>query len=68
MVTSSTVDFAAAKFSNPLFFFKKQLIFIILGTLFLYIITHIKTDFYYDYGQNSLLLSFILSLLVHIPG
>ena len=24
MVTSSTVDFAAAKFSNPLFFFKKQ--------------------------------------------
>ena len=25
MVASSTVDFAAAKFSNPLFFFKKQL-------------------------------------------
>jgi cell division protein FtsW len=68
MVTSSTVDFAAAKFSNPLFFFKKQLIFIILGILILYIITHIKTDFYYDYGQYFLLLSFILSLLVHIPG
>jgi len=68
MVTSSTVDFAAAKFSNPLFFFKKQLIFIILGILILYIITHIKTDFYYDYGQYFLLLSFIISLLVHIPG
>ena len=68
MVTSSTVDFAAAKFSNPLFFFKKQLIFIILGILILYIITHIKTDFYYDYGQYFLLLSIIISLLVHIPG
>jgi cell division protein FtsW len=68
MVTSSTVDFAAAKFSNPLFFFKKQLIFIILGILILYIITHIKTDFYYDYGQYFLLSSLIISLLVHIPG
>tara|TARA_Y100000389_G_scaffold90194_1_gene86742 strand:- start:1295 stop:2446 length:1152 start_codon:yes stop_codon:yes gene_type:complete len=68
MVTSSTVDFAAAKFSNPLFFFKKQLIFIILGLLILYIITHIKTSFYYDYGQYFLLSSLIISLLVHIPG
>ena len=68
MVTSSTVDFAATKFSNPLFFFKKQLIFIILGILILYVITHIKTDFYYDYGQYFLLLSLIISLLVHIPG
>ena len=68
MVTSSTVDFAATKFSNPLFFFKKQLIFIILGLLILYIITHIKTKFYYDYGKYFLLLSLIISLLVHIPG
>tara|TARA_B100001063_G_scaffold246545_1_gene286238 strand:+ start:289 stop:1437 length:1149 start_codon:yes stop_codon:yes gene_type:complete len=68
MVTSSTVDFAATKFSNPLFFFKKQLIFIILGLVVLYVITHIKTNFYYDYGKYFLLLSLIISLLVHIPG
>ena len=68
MVTSSTVDFAAAKFSNPLFFFKKQLIFIILGLVILYVITHIKTNFYYDYGKYFLLFSLIISLLVHIPG
>jgi cell division protein FtsW len=68
MVTSSTVDFSAAKFSNPLFFFKKQLLFIILGLFVLYVITHIKIKFYYDYGQFFLLLSLILSLLVHIPG
>ena len=68
MVTSSTVDFAATKFSNPLFFFKKQLIFILLGLVVLYVITHIKTNFYYDYGKYFLLLSLIISLLVHIPG
>jgi cell division protein FtsW len=68
MVTSSTVDFAAAKFSNPLFFFKKHLIFIVLGLVILYIVTHIKTNFYYDYGKYFLLLSLIISLLVHIPG
>ena len=68
MITSSTVDFSAAKFSNPLFFFKKQLLFIILGLFVLYVITHIKIKFYYDYGQFFLLLSLILSLLVHIPG
>ena len=68
MVTSSTVDFAATKYSNPLFFFKKQLIFIILGLVVLYVITHIKTNFYYDYGKYFLLLSLIISLLVHLPG
>ena len=68
MVTSSTVDFASAKFSNPLFFFKKQLLFIILGILIIYVVTHIKTNFYFDYGQYFLLLSLVISLLVHIPG
>ena len=68
MVASSTADFAATKFSNPFFFFNKQLIFILLGLIVLYVISHIKTDFYYDYGQLFLLLSILISLLVHIPG
>jgi cell division protein FtsW len=68
MVTSSTVDFAATKFSNPLFFFRKQMLFIVLGLLVLYVVTRIKIKFYYDYGQYLLLLSLLLSLLVHIPG
>ena len=68
MVTSSTVDFAATKFSNPLFFFRKQMLFIILGLFVLYVVTHIKIKFYYDYGQYFLLLSLLLSLTVHIPG
>tara|TARA_Y100000389_G_C17469442_1_gene528958 strand:- start:4815 stop:5969 length:1155 start_codon:yes stop_codon:yes gene_type:complete len=68
MVTSSTVDFASAKFSSPLFFFKKQLIFILLGLIVLYIVSHIRTDFYYDYGQYFLLTAFLLSLCVHLPG
>ena len=68
MVASSTIDFAAAKFSNPLFFLKKHLIFIFLGVLVLYIVARIKMKFYFDYGQYFLIASIILSLLVHIPG
>ena len=68
MVTSSTVDFAAAKFSNPLFFLKKHFIFLILGLLVLSIVARIKVKFYYDYGQYFLILAIILSLLVHVPG
>ena len=68
MVASSTVDFAAAKFSNPLFFLKKHLIFILLGLMVLYIVARVKMKFYYDYGQYFLIFSVILSLIVHIPG
>ncbi len=68
MVASSTADFAATKFSNPFFFFKKQLIFILLGLVVLYVVSHIKIDFYYDYGQFFLILSLVISILVHIPG
>ncbi len=68
MVASSTVDFAATKFSNPLFFFKKHFIFIILGLLVLSIVARIRVKFYYDYGQYFLILAIILSLLVHVPG
>ncbi len=68
MVASSTVDFAAAKFSNPLFFLNKHFIFIILGLLVLSIVARIKIKFYYDYGQYFLILAIILSLLVHVPG
>ena len=68
MITSSTADFAARKFSNPLFFFNKHLIFIMLGLIVLYFVSRIKMKLYYDYGQFFLLLSIFLSLLVHIPG
>ncbi|GIR42780.1 MAG: hypothetical protein CM15mP53_06960 [Ectothiorhodospiraceae bacterium] len=68
MVASSTVDFAATKFSNPLFFFKKHFIFIILGLLVLSIVARVRVKFYYDYGQYFLILAIILSLLVHVPG
>ena len=68
MVASSTVDFAAAKFSNQLFFFKKHFIFIILGLIVLSIVARIRVKFYYDYGQYFLLLAILLSLLVHVPG
>ena len=39
-----------------------------LGLIVLYFVSRIKMKLYYDYGQFFLLLSIILSLLVHIPG
>ena len=68
MVTSSTIDFAATKFSNPLFFLKKHFIFILLGLAVLYVVARIKIKFYYDYGPYFLILAIMLSLLVHVPG
>ena len=68
MVTSSTIDFAATKFSNPLFFLKKHFIFILLGLTVLYVVARIKIKFYYDYGQYFLIFAIMLSLLVHVPG
>ena len=68
MVTSSTIDFAATRFSNPLFFLKKHFIFILLGLTVLYVVARIKIKFYYDYGQYFLILAIMLSLLVHVPG
>ena len=68
MVTSSTIDFAATKFSNPLFFLKKHFIFILLGLIVLYVVARIKIKFYYDYGQYFLIFAIMLSLLVHVPG
>jgi len=68
MVTSSTIDFAATKFSNPLFFLKKHFIFVLLGLVVLYVVARIKIKFYYDYGQYFLIFAIMLSLLVHVPG
>ena len=68
MVTSSTIDFAATKFSNPLFFLKKHFIFILLGLTVLYVVARIKIKLYYDYGQYFLIFAIMLSLLVHVPG
>jgi len=68
MVTSATLDYSYQKTSNPFFFIFKHSIFLILGLILMSIISRIKLSFYNDYGKLLLLLSFVLSIIIFLPG
>ena len=68
MITSATLDYALDMRSNPYYFITKQLIYLSMGLILAAIISKIKLSFYYDYGKYFLLLSFIISLIIFIPG
>jgi len=68
MITSATLDLALQKYNNAFYFTIKHSIFLIMGLAVAFLLAHIKLDFYYKYSQVLLLLAFIISLLVFIPG
>ena len=68
MVTSATLDYSYQKTSNPFFFIFKHSIFLILGLILASMISRIKLSFYNDYGKLFLLLAFILSIIIFLPG
>jgi cell division protein FtsW len=68
MITSATLDYALDQKSNPYYFITKHLIYLSMGIVISVIISKIKLSFYYDYGKYFLLLSFIISLVIFIPG
>ena len=68
MITSATLDYALDQKSNPYYFITKHLIYLSMGIVLSVIISKIKLSFYYDYGKYFLLFSFIISLIVFIPG
>ena len=68
MITSATLDYALDQKSNPYYFITKHLIYLSMGIVLSVIISKIKLSFYYDYGKYFLLLSFIISLVIFIPG
>ena len=68
MITSATLDYALQETSNPYHFITKHLIYLSMGIVISVIISKIKLSFYYDYGKYFLLLSFIISLIIFIPG
>ena len=68
MVTSATLDYSYQKTSNPFFFIFKHSIFLILGLILASIISRVRLSFYNDYGKLFLLLSFLLSIIIFIPG
>ena len=68
MITSATLDYALEVKSNAYYFISKHLIYLLMGIILSIIISKIKISLYYDYGKYFLLLSFIISLIIFIPG
>ena len=68
MIYSSSSVWALYKFNDSFHYFKYQLIFIIIGIITMIIMSKIDYKIYYKYSNKLLLISFILLILVLIPG
>ena len=68
MIYSSSSIWADYKFGDSLHFLKYQSIFLVVGILLMIIISHINVDIYKEKSNLILLISFILLILVLIPG
>ena len=68
MIYSASFVWAEYKFGNSLHYVIYQGTFIIIGILLMLFLSKIKTSFYYKNATKILLISFILLILVLIPG
>ena len=68
MIYSSSSIWADYKFHDAFHYVKYQSMFFILGIFIMIIISKIHYSFYYRYSNIILLISFILLILVLIPG
>ena len=68
MIYSSSSVWAEYKFNDSYHYLKYQSIFFLIGTFIMILISKINYQLYYKYSNKILLLSFILLILVLIPG
>ena len=68
MIFSSSYIWASYKFGDSLKYVKQQLMFIIIGYIILFFILKLNTNFFYKYSKVFLISSFVLLILVLIPG
>ena len=68
MIYSSSCIWAEYKFNDSLHFLKYQSVFFIIGLIIMIIVSKIDYSYYYKYSNKILLISFILLILVLIPG
>lgn len=68
MILSSSYIWAEYKFHDPFKYFKSQLIFSILGSILMVIISKIPYTYYLKKANIILLVCFFLLILVLIPG
>ena len=68
MIYSSSYIWASYKFDNSLKYVIQQGLFVLLGLGIIYILLKLNSDFFYKNAKWFLLISFILLILVLIPG
>ena len=68
MIFSASYVWAEYKFNNPYKFVINQGIFFFIGIIFMYIVSNIKYDIYYEKSNYLLIGCIILLVLVLIPG
>jgi len=68
MIYSSSSIWADYKFNDSFHYIKYQSIFFIIGLFIMLFVSKINYNFYYKYSNLILLISFILLILVLIPG
>ncbi len=68
MIYSSSHIWSEYKFNDPYYYVRHQLIFFFIGLILIYFIRKIDYKLYYKYSNIILLGSFILLVLVLIPG
>ncbi|MBX2858549.1 MAG: putative lipid II flippase FtsW [Cellvibrionaceae bacterium] len=68
MVASSSMDFANSKYSDPWFFIKKQVVFLLLGLIAASLVLSVPNEVWNKTSGVLLLFSFTLLIAVLIPG
>ena len=68
MVSSATLDYSYQKTGGSFYFIIRHTIYLSIGIMIASVLTRIRLDFYNDYSKYFLVTSFLISLLVFIPG
>ncbi len=68
MMTSASVEIANSQYGDPFFHFKRQIIFVGIGLFGMLVTLHIPMRFWRDFSGVLLMMSFVLLLLVLVPG
>lgn len=68
MIYSASSIWAEYKFNDGFYYFKRQLIFIVIGIFIMYTVSKIDYRIYYQKSNKILLICFILLILVLIPS
>ena len=68
MIYSSSYVWAEYKYNDPYKYLKNQLLFFVIGTIFMIIISKIDYRKYFKYSNKILIICITLLILVLIPG